>query len=493
VSPGAIVATVPPAISTSGTVPPYARAASSPYLGRVRKPEFAMATLHAPVALLPDGWARDVRVTLDGPRIAAVAVGPPQPGDERLAGRALLPAMPNLHSHAFQRAMAGMTERRGPGDDSFWTWRETMYRFLDVLSPEDVEAIAALAYVEMLEAGFAAVAEFHYLHHQPGGAPYADPAELAHRIVAAADATGIGLTLLPVLYSYGGAAAAPLAGGQRRFGCDLDGFLALREASRAGLTADTVLGVAPHSLRATTPEQLDALVAAVPDGPMHIHAAEQVQEVADVEAWLGARPVEFLLDRFGLGPRWCLIHCTQMTDGETAGLAASRAVAGLCPITEANLGDGIFPGAGFLAAGGAFGVGSDSNVRLSVAGELRGLEYSQRLAHKARNVLAAPGESVGTTLYRGALAGGAQALARPCGAIAPGLLADLVAVDRDDPALAPLDDAELLDGWIFAAGDRVVREVWSAGRPVVRDGRHVARPAIAARYRRTLRALTGRS
>jgi formimidoylglutamate deiminase len=453
-----------------------------------------MTALFAPLALLPEGWARDVRVSLSDGRIAAVeAQVAPAPGDERLAGRALLPAVPNLHSHAFQRAMAGMTERRGAGDDSFWTWRRLMYRFLDVLDPDDVEVIAAFAYVEMLEAGFGSVAEFHYLHHRPGGEAYADPAELAHRIVAAAEATGLGLTLLPVLSTHGRADGAPLAGGQRRFGNGLDGFLRLREASAAGLAADAALGAAPHSLWATTPEQIRGLLAAVPEGPLHIHAAEQVQEVVEVEAWLGARPVAFLLDALGVGPRWCLIHATQMTEDETARLAGSGAVAGLCPVTEANLGDGIFRGAAFLGAEGRFGIGTDSNVRLAVSEELRGLEYGQRLASRARNVMAAPGESVGATLYGRALAGGAQALARPCGAIAPGILADLVAIDREHPTLAPLAGGQLLDGWIFAAGEGVVREVWSAGRPVVREGRHVAREAIEARYRLRMAALVARA
>ena len=317
-------------------------------------------TLFAPTALLPDGWTRDVRLTIDGARIAAIEPGAaPGPGDHVLAGRALIPAMPNLHSHAFQRAMAGMTERRGPGDDSFWTWRTLMYRFLDLLTPDDVEAIAALVQVEMLESGYGSVAEFHYLHHQPGGTPYADPAELAHRIAAAAADTGIGLTLLPVLYSFGGAGEVPLAGGQRRFGNDLDGFLRLREAAGRHLAADAILGTAPHSLRATTPAQIAALAEALPDGPLHIHAAEQVQEVEAVEAWLGARPVAFLLDHVGIGPRWCLIHATQMTADETARLAGCGAVAGLCPITESNLGDGIFPGTAYLAAGGTIGIGSD--------------------------------------------------------------------------------------------------------------------------------------
>ncbi len=452
-----------------------------------------MTTLFAPDALLPDGWSTDVRVTIEGGRIAAVEAGAAAaPQDQRLTGHALLPAMNTLHSHAFQRAMAGMTERRGPGDDSFWTWRRLMYRFLDILTPEDVEAIAALTYVEMLEAGFACVGEFHYLHHQPGGAPYADLAELAHRIVAAATETGIGLTLMPVLYSYGGAGEAPLAGGQLRFGNDLDRFLALHAASAQGLPADAVLGAAPHSLRATRPAQLTELAAALPQGPMHIHAAEQTREVDEVQAWLGARPVEFLLDHLEIGPRWCLIHATHMTADEVERLAGSQAVAGLCPITEANLGDGVFPAAAWMAAGGRFGIGADSNIRIALGEELRSLEYGQRLSLRARNVLAAPGASVGATLYAAALAGGAQALQRENGAIRPGGLADLVAVDREHPVLMPLGLDQLLDGWIFAADDRVVREVWSAGRHVVREGRHVDREAAERAYRRTMAAIVGR-
>jgi formimidoylglutamate deiminase len=247
-----------------------------------------------------------------------------------------------------------------------------------------------------------------------------------------------------------------------------------------------VLGAAPHSLRATTPTQLAALAAALPDGPLHIHAAEQVQEVEQIEAWLGAGPVEVLLDRVGIGPRWCLVHATQMTPAETERLARSGAVAGLCPITEANLGDGIFNGADYAAAGGALGVGSDSNVRISLSEELRTLEYSQRLRHRARNLLAAPEASVGRTLYAAALAGGARALGRDCGALQAGALADMVAIDRGGEALGALTDEQMLDGWVFAADDRVVREVWSAGRHVVREGRHVARERVAGRYRRTL-------
>lgn len=452
-----------------------------------------MPALFAPLVLLPQGWTRDVRLTLEGMRITGVEPGAEVAvGDRVLTGRALLPAPSNLHSHAFQRAMAGMTERRGPAADSFWTWRRLMYRFLDVLDPDEIEAIAAFLYVEMLEAGYAAVAEFHYLHHAPGGEPYADPAELSHRIVAAAAAAGIGLTLLPVLYTFGGADRTPLAGGQRRFGNDLDAFLRLHERAGDGLAADGLLGAAPHSLRASTPEDIRALLAALPDGPMHIHAAEQVKEVEEVTAWLGARPVDFLLDAVGLGPRWCLIHATQMTEAETARLAASGATAGLCPITESNLGDGIFDGARYLAAGGALGIGSDSNVRIALGEELRTLEYSQRLRDRARNVLAAPETSVGRSLFDAATAGGARALGRESGAIRPGALADLLAIDVDHPVLMALSGDGLLDGWIFAADDRVVRDVWSAGRHMVRDGRHVARAPIEARYRRTMEAVLRR-
>ena len=445
-------------------------------------------------ALLPSGWARDVRVSVDAGRIAGVAAGTAaEPGDAQVD--TLLPALANLHSHTFQRAMAGMTEHRAGGRESFWTWRALMYRFLDHLTPEDIEAIAAMAFVEMQEAGFASVAEFHYVHHRPGGAPYADRAELSARILSAAAAVGIGLTHLPVLYCYGGAGRQELAGGQLRFGNDLKGFAALLEAVReaaAGAPADTRIGVAPHSLRAVSPAE----IAAVPDlaqgGPVHIHIAEQPQEVADISAWLGARPVEWLLANAPVGPDWCAVHATHMVAEEVAGLARSGVVAGLCPITEANLGDGPFDGPGWIAAGGAFGVGSDSNVRISAAGELRMLEYSQRLRDLARNVMV-PGEgSVGAFLCRGAARGGARALGRAAGEIAPGLWADLVAVDADHPALCALEGDQLLDGLCFAAPDAVVTDLWSAGRHAVRSGRHVARDTVAAAYRRAVAGLVAR-
>ncbi len=418
----------------------------------------------------------------------------PQPGDTVLAGRLLLAAPANVHSHAFQRALAGLAEARGPaGQDSFWTWRRLMYRFLEQLDPDQIEAIAALAYVEMLEAGYASVGEFHYLHHRAGGAAYDDPAETTARIAAAALAAGIGLTHLPVLYAQGGADGRPLAGGQLRFGSDLDGFATLYEAAAriiAGLPADAEIGVAPHSLRAVPPDMLAAVVR-LSDGPVHIHIAEQPREVAEISAAYGARPVEWLLANAMVDERWCAVHATHMTGEETAALAGSGAVVGLCPVTEANLGDGIFNGPAFLNAGGSFGVGSDSNVRISLAEELRMLEYSQRYRAGKRAVLCAPGKSVGRTLYDAVLAGGARALGRDAGAIAPGRWADLTALDAGDPVLADLAGDRLLDAWIFAAGDGAVSDVWSAGRHVVCGGRHVKRQQIERRFHAQTKSIRG--
>lgn len=442
-------------------------------------------TVYAKTALLGSEWVQDLRLEIEDGRISLIEAGvAKQPEDT--ATDVLLPALGNLHSHAFQRAMAGMTEVRAAGKESFWTWRNLMYRFLDRLTPEQVEAIAALVFMEMQEAGYASVGEFHYVHHQPGGQPYARLSELSQRIFAAADQTGIGLTHLPVLYTYGGVSQESLAGGQLRFGNDVDQYLALLEECRSTqrhANFDSIVGVAPHSLRATSPADLKTLLANVPSGPVHIYISEQVKEVADVEAALGQRPVAWLLDNADVNDRWCLIHATHMTDVETKAMARSGAVAGLCPITEANLGDGIFNGAVYVENNGAFGVGSDSNIRISLPEELRTLEYSQRLCDKARTVLVHGEGSVGHTLYTGAALGGAQALGRDAGEIAVGKLADLVAIDRTHPTLCTLKDVQLLDGLCFAAPDGTVTDLWSAGRHMVRDGRHVARDAILPAYR----------
>lgn len=437
-------------------------------------------------ALLDTGWARSVRIGIRDDLIDSIQTGvAAAPGDQVHATG--LPGLANLHSHAFQRGMAGLAEVRGPSQDSFWTWRETMYRFVDRLRPDEVAAIAAMAFAEMLEGGFTRVAEFHYLHHDIDGRPYADPGEMAEAIAAAAEQTGIGLTLLPVFYAHSGFGGAAPVEAQRRFVNDLDGFQRLLQDSGRAISSlpDAVIGVAPHSLRAVTAEELRA-VSAMSDGPIHIHIAEQVREVEDCLTWSGARPVDLLFDTVEVDRRWCLVHATHASPGDLQRMAASGAVAGLCPITEANLGDGVFPAADYLAAGGAWGVGSDSNVSISAGHELRMLEYSQRLVHRSRNLMAGPaGGSSGGAMVRAALAGGAQAAGTEVIAgLGVGQVADIIALAAPDGS-APLED-RALDHWIFVAGDQSIDAVWRRGRQVVRDGRHIARQSIVRRYVETL-------
>ncbi|MBV5257300.1 formimidoylglutamate deiminase [Synechococcus moorigangaii CMS01] len=451
-----------------------------------------MSVIHAGEALLETGWARDVRVVLDGDRITSIEAGAtPQSGDYRTG--MLLPAPANLHSHAFQRAMAGLTERRGADpSDNFWTWRKAMYAFLDALTPDDVEAIAAFVQMEMLEAGYAANVEFHYLHHGPDGRPYDNLAEMSQRIAAASDTTGIGLTLLPVLYQQGGCDGRPLGAGQIRFGNDISRFERLVDSASDAvkpLPADTRLGISAHSLRAVSREGLAACISLKPDAPLHMHLAEQTGEVEEVLAAYGARPTEWLLANAEIDARWCLIHCTQMTDAETRALARTGAVAGLCPITEGNLGDGIFNGTTWLEAGGRFGVGSDSNVRISLSEELRQLEYSQRLRDRSRAALATREKSAGRVLLEGVAKGGAQAAGREAGVIAAGKLADLVALDTGHITLEGRSGDLALDSWVFAGDDNMVSDVWTAGRHQVRCGRHINHDAITQRYRATIRRL----
>jgi len=446
-----------------------------------------MTSLFADRALLPDGWYADVRIGMANGRIENVVPScAPEPSDERHA--VVLPAPGNVHSHAFQHAMAGLTERRGTGDDSFWTWRETMYRFALGMRPEDLEAVAAMLYVRMLEAGFGRGGEFHYLHHDRDGASYADLGEMAARIATASQIAGIGLTLLPVFYAHAGFGPVPALPEQRRFVSSLDTFARLLERSReiVGQLPGAVLGIAPHSLRAVTLEEITTILPLAGEGPIHIHVAEQIAEVIACERYQGVRPVRLLLDNAPVDNRWCLIHATHMTDDEIRDIAARGAVAGLCPITEANLGDGIFSGTAFRAAGGRFAVGSDSNVSISLRGELRQYEYSQRLGLRARNAIADPSASTGRTLFAGALAGGAQALANPAGIVA-GNRADLVALDCS--AAPQLDDDTRLDGWIF--GDDIrVDCVWAMGTKQVEGGRHLRRDAVEARYRRAMLRLS---
>ncbi len=444
--------------------------------------------------LTPEGWLAPGRIEVGGDgRIAAVDAGE---GGERVGGIAL-PGMPNLHSHAFQRAMAGLTERAGPGTDSFWTWRETMYRFVARLGPDDVEAIAAQLYCEMLKAGYTAVAEFHYLHHAPDGGAYDDLAEMADRVAGAAERTGIALTLLPVLYDAGGFGGVPVGDAQRRFANDAERLLEIVETMqhRHGARPDFRVGLAPHSLRAAAPGSLAAALVGLdaidPGAPVHIHVAEQTREVEGCLAWCGRRPVEWLLERHAMGPRWCLVHATHMSAGETRALAATGAVAGLCPTTEANLGDGLFPLAAWLEAGGRLGIGSDSHVSVSPVEELRWLEYGQRLAARQRNIAAPPEGSTGARLHAAALDGGAQATARDGGAIEAGRTADIVVLDAAHPLLAGKTGDAILDAYVFAGNENPVRDVMVGGSWVVRDGRHAEEGAIAREFVRTMERLAG--
>lgn len=450
-----------------------------------------MSRLHFASALLPSGWANDVQVVITAGAIAAVTPRvAPAAGDERHA--IALPGLASLHSHAFQRGMAGLAELRGNSADTFWTWRETMYRFALAMTPDDVAAVATLLYVEMLEQGFTRVGEFHYLHHDRDGSHYADPAEMAARVAEAAEASSIGLTLLPSFYAHGSFGGAAPHDGQRRFICSVDQFTTLMAASRKAIATlpGANIGIAPHSLRAVTPDELAAIIPLADGGPVHIHAAEQVKEVEDCLAWSGRRPVQWLLEHAPLDQRWCLIHATHTTDAEVAAFAKTGAIAGLCPITEASLGDGIFPAREFLDAGGLFGVGTDSNVLVGVADELRQLEYGQRLKHRARNVLSGgAGRSTGRTLFDDAVAGGARALAQPIAGLAPGARADIVTLDTAHPSLAGRARDAVIDGWIFAAGSGAIDCVWAGGNKVVESGRHQLRQAARERFNASVRRL----
>ena len=456
-----------------------------------------MKSLHAPAALLAEGWETDVAIVVDeAGRIDGIEHRAQTAADERLAGP-VIPAMPNLHSHAFQRAIAGRTGVPSPDrDDTFWTWRQVMHAAVARLDADAFEAIAAQAYVEMAKAGYAAVAEFHYVHHDPRGKPYADPAELAWRIVGAAKTAGIGLTLLPVFYAhgnFGGVATAPL---QRRFVHSTYTFEKLYDAlaRKAGAEGYT-LGVAPHSLRAVTPEELGKIVRyAASDAPIHIHAAEQTREVDECYAWSRMRPVEWLLTQANVDHRWCIVHATHMTDREVAGLAASGAIAGLAPSTEADLGDGVFPAESYLQAGGRFGIGTDSNTMIDPFAEVRQLEWSQRLRLRRRNVLVdQTRKPVGETLWRAAARGGAQALAQSTGTIAPGMRADLVVLDSDEQALAEQPIEYVLDAAIFGPCRRPVRDLMSGGRWIVREGHHAREQDVYRRFRAALARIDIRS
>jgi len=445
---------------------------------------------------LPDGWARDVLIEVgeDG-NIAKVSRGK-APADAEALGGPALPGMASVHTHAFQRAMAGLAERMGSPEDSFWTWREVMYSFLKRVGPEEAAAIAAQLYVEMLKNGYTAVAEFHYLHHKPDGKPYARRAEMALAMVLAARNTGIAITVLPSLYAYANFGEVSLESGQKRFASSPDTILTMLGEIRAAFPGnpDLRLGVAPHSLRAVSPAMLRDLLAGLevldPSAPVHMHVSEQVKEVNDCLSWGDQRPVQWLLDNMPVNSRWCLIHCTHVSMTEAERLAHSGAITGLCPTTEGNLGDGIFPFLRYREKGGRFGIGTDSNVSRSPVEELRWLEYVQRLTLRRRNITATPEQpSVGTNLWREAAGGGAQALGRRMGAIAPGLRADLVVLDDTHLDLADRRGESMMDAFIFNSASCAVKNVMVAGKWVVRDGRHRDEAEVESRFRKVQKLL----
>ncbi|MFT2795173.1 MULTISPECIES: formimidoylglutamate deiminase [Serratia] len=450
-----------------------------------------MPAYFASRALLPTGWARNVRLEVDAHgQLTQVTTNADSGGCLRLHGD-VVPGMPNLHSHAFQRAMAGLAEVAGNPQDSFWTWRDLMYRLVQRLTPEQVGVIARQLYIEMLKGGYTQVAEFHYLHHTPEGKAYADRGEMTGRLSEAALQAGIGMTLLPVLYSYAGFGAQPAQAGQRRFIQSAESYLEQQQVIARQLAGQPLQnqGLCFHSLRAVELGQMQQILAASDQTlPVHIHIAEQQKEVNDCLAWSGQRPVAWLYEHLPVDSRWCLVHATHLDRVELEQLAHSKAVAGLCPTTEANLGDGIFPGDSYLHHQGRWGIGSDSHVSLNVVEELRWFEYGQRLRDQRRNRLTTPEQpAVADVLYQQALRGGAQACGTAIGKLAVGYRADWLVLDGDDPYLASAPDASILNRWLFAGGKEQIRDVFVAGRQVIEQGRHALQQQSSAEFLQVLK------
>lgn len=439
-------------------------------------------------ALLAHGWRQDVVITIEG----GVIVGIDDDAGEAIAvAGAAVPGMPNVHSHAFQRAMTGLAEARSSATDSFWTWRETMYGLAQRMTPELLNTVAAQLYVEMLKAGYTRVCEFHYLHHRPDGTPYEDRAIMSHALLDAALSAGIGVTLLPTLYQTSGFGGQPPADRQRQFVMSTEEFVQLFETLHAA-RASADIGVAIHSLRAVPPDALAQLLASSSIetcAGVHIHIAEQQREVDECVRQFGRRPIEWLLAHVSVDDRWCLVHATHASAAELGALATSGAIAGLCPTTEANLGDGVFALPQYLEQGGKFAIGSDSHISVSPAEELRWLEYQARLTRHERNVLATADRSSGARLWTHACRFGAQAAGIAAGALAPGLRADLIVLDTESAALIGRSDDALLDTFVFAGLPSPVRDVMVNGRWVVQDGHHFAEATIAAAFRRAMRQL----
>jgi formimidoylglutamate deiminase len=460
-----------------------------------------MNALFADHALLPNGWAKNVRLAWDAAGVLTEVTpnASREPHLERAAGP-VLPGMPNVHSHAFQRAMVGLSEQRTPSDNSFWSWRRLMYAFTQELGPEELEAIATQVYIEMLKCGYTSVCEFHYIHRDPHGRHYANRVELSERLIAAAGTAGIGLTLLPVLYEHSGFGRQPPLPEQRRFIASPEVLLEMMSDLRRTHREHGQLryGVAPHSLRAVSPEGLRRLLAGLDAldqrAPVHVHIAEQTTEVEEGSAILGASPVTWLLDHVAVDARWCLVHATHMTPEESVRVARSAATVGLCPTTEANLGDGVFDATTYLAVAGAWAIGSDSHVSVNLQEELRWLEYTQRLVHRQRNLLTdRETPHVAEHLYLSAVAGGASASARNIAGLAVGQRADLLVLNPHAPDALADDPAITLSAWIFGNhGAHGARDVMTGGRWVVKERNHAAEETVRRDYCRVRVALIER-
>lgn len=441
------------------------------------------------------GWQQNISAPLDENGFFTALTQDDNPHNlSRIEGY-VVPGGTNLHSHAFQRAMAGLGEIRGNSADSFWSWRDVMYKFVAILNPDDLKAIATKLYVEFLKGGFTCVGEFHYLHHRPDGSPYDNPAQMSLSIIEAAQTAGIALTHLPVFYAHSGFGGTEPNSGQQRFVHTIEDYAKLLESLKQHCQPPlNQIGIAPHSLRAVTPDELTQLQGLRKDilggGPMHIHISEQMKEVEDCVAYCGARPVEWLLDAAPVDDSWCLIHATHMTEDETTNMAKSGAIAGLCPMTEANLGDGIFPGEAFQSAGGRFGLGTDSNIRTNIAEEVQMLEYSQRLLNNRRNILSEQDNPhIGDGLYQLTCSGGATALAQPVGSIAAGKRADFSVLDPQLDGISHDANGRYMDYWLFGAVNRTPGDVYVAGQQVITKGRHKLDQTIDAGYRQTMKKL----
>jgi formimidoylglutamate deiminase len=445
-------------------------------------------------ALLSSGWANAVTIEIDEHGdIVSIQAGSEAADAEQLS--CVIPGIPNLHSHAHQRAMAGLGEKAGPGDDSFWTWRKVMYHYLERIGPDDLYHIASLLYLEMLKAGFTNVGEFQYLHHDLNGQAYQNRAEMTLQCQQASIDTGIGFTALPVLYYHGGFGGQQPLAGQKRFLNDAANFadiVQLIDATQAG-NRNLSLGIAPHSLRAVTESLLNDVLESVRHkiAVVHVHIAEQTREVDDCIEWSGQRPVQWLFNHFNVDKHWCLIHATHMTDEETRQLANSGAIAGICPTTEANLGDGFFNAVDYLEQNGCWGIGSDSHISISPVEELRWFEYGQRLLTRRRNVLcndASP--NTGRALVDGALHGGAGACGRKIGKLEVGYRADFLSLDASHPRLVGRAGDSLLDSWIFSGNSDAVQHVYVGGERVISHGRHKHEAKITANFDATLKRLS---